>query len=105
MNRRYFFQQLASGLIAATAPMLFLPKIIRPGWKDTSGWRTLEPGSHWVDLGVELKGEGVSECLVYGADDSSRVMITTLVPIMIRSPGNKPFRGATLRSKHYPAAL
>lgn len=33
MNRRYFFQQLASGLIAAAAPALFIPKLIKPGWK------------------------------------------------------------------------
>lgn len=33
MNRRYFFKQLASGLVAATAPGLFLPKAIKPEWK------------------------------------------------------------------------
>lgn len=33
MNRRYFFRQLASGLVAAAAPSLFLPKLIKPGWK------------------------------------------------------------------------
>lgn len=32
MNRRYFFSQLASGLIAAAAPALFLPKLIKPTW-------------------------------------------------------------------------
>lgn len=33
MNRRHFFHQLASGLIAASAPSLFLPKLIKPAWK------------------------------------------------------------------------
>lgn len=33
MNRRYFFHQLASGLIAASVPSLFLPKLVRPRWK------------------------------------------------------------------------
>jgi hypothetical protein len=32
MNRRYFFEKLASGLIAASAPTLFLPKLIKPQW-------------------------------------------------------------------------
>jgi len=32
-SRRYFFRQLASGLVAAAAPGLFLPKLIKPGWK------------------------------------------------------------------------
>lgn len=31
-NRRRFFTQLASGLIVAAAPSLFLPKIIKPAW-------------------------------------------------------------------------
>jgi len=33
MDRRYFFKALASGLVAATAPGLFLPKLIKPAWK------------------------------------------------------------------------
>jgi hypothetical protein len=33
MKRRYFFQQLASGLIAAAAPALFLPKLVKPQWR------------------------------------------------------------------------
>jgi hypothetical protein len=32
VNRRYFFRQLASGILAATAPALFLPKLTKPGW-------------------------------------------------------------------------
>ena len=32
-SRRYFFRQLASGLVAASSPGLFLPKLIKPGWK------------------------------------------------------------------------
>jgi hypothetical protein len=33
MQRRQFFRQLASGLIVASAPALFLPKIVKPKWK------------------------------------------------------------------------
>jgi len=33
INRRYFLKTLASGLVAATAPNLFLPKLIKPAWK------------------------------------------------------------------------
>lgn len=32
MNRRYFFSKLASGLVAAVAPGLFIPKLIKPQW-------------------------------------------------------------------------
>jgi len=32
-NRRYFLRTLASGLVAAAAPSLFLPKLVKPGWK------------------------------------------------------------------------
>lgn len=33
MNRRYFFKSLASGLVAAATPTLFLPKLIKPVWR------------------------------------------------------------------------
>lgn len=33
MNRRSFFNRLTSGLFAASAPALFLPKLIKPAWK------------------------------------------------------------------------
>jgi len=32
-NRRFFFKQLACGLVAAVSPGLFLPKLIKPVWK------------------------------------------------------------------------
>lgn len=35
MNRRNFFTRLASGLFVASAPTLFLPKIVKPGWRPT----------------------------------------------------------------------
>lgn len=35
MNRRSFFQQLASGLVVGAAPSLFVPKLIKPVWKRT----------------------------------------------------------------------
>jgi len=34
MDRRRFFSQLASGLLVAAAPQLFLPKLIKPAWKE-----------------------------------------------------------------------
>lgn len=33
MNRRHFFQKLASGILVAAAPNLFIPKLIAPRWK------------------------------------------------------------------------
>lgn len=33
MNRRNFFRSLASGLIVAAAPQIFLPKLVKPVWK------------------------------------------------------------------------
>jgi|PlaIllAssembly_1097288.scaffolds.fasta_scaffold632749_2 hypothetical protein len=33
MNRRGFFKILASGLVIATGPTIFIPKIIKPVWK------------------------------------------------------------------------
>lgn len=33
MNRRGFFEQLASGLLVAAAPTIFVPKLISPVWK------------------------------------------------------------------------
>jgi len=33
LDRRYFFKALASGLVAAVSPELFLPKLIKPAWK------------------------------------------------------------------------
>lgn len=33
MNRRHFFTRLASGLLVAAAPDLFIPKLIAPRWK------------------------------------------------------------------------
>lgn len=33
MNRRSFFKILASGLVVATSPQIFIPKIIKPVWK------------------------------------------------------------------------
>ena len=33
MNRRNFFTQLASGIVVAAAPAVFLPKLIKPAWK------------------------------------------------------------------------
>jgi hypothetical protein len=33
MNRRSFFKILASGLVIATGPQIFIPKIIKPVWK------------------------------------------------------------------------
>ncbi len=32
MDRRYFLSKLASGLVAAAAPGLFIPKLIKPQW-------------------------------------------------------------------------
>lgn len=33
MDRRSFFQQLASGLVVLAAPRLFIPRLIKPAWK------------------------------------------------------------------------
>jgi hypothetical protein len=45
MNRRYFFRSLASGLVAATAPQLFLPKLIKPAWKPLQSGLRVNPWS------------------------------------------------------------
>ena len=33
MDRRHFFKHLASGLVVAAAPELFLPKLVKPSWR------------------------------------------------------------------------
>jgi hypothetical protein len=47
MNRRYFFQALASGLVAASSPGLFLPKLIKPAWKPE---RPVVIGENWYRI-------------------------------------------------------
>lgn len=38
MTRRHFFKSLASGLFVASAPTLFLPKLVKPAWKQPRKW-------------------------------------------------------------------
>jgi hypothetical protein len=33
MNRRKFFTELASGIVIASSPQIFLPRLIKPIWK------------------------------------------------------------------------
>lgn len=50
MNRRYFFKGLASGLVAACSPGLFLPKIIKPVWRAPrlEQGEALDPVAAWA---------------------------------------------------------
>src|SRR6266576_7100987 len=49
MNRRNFFQRVASGLFVAAAPTLFLPKLIKPQWKALP-----DPACVWPTANREL---------------------------------------------------
>ena len=67
MDRRYFFKQLASGLIAAVAPTLFLPKLVKPQWKravidsQTLSARELSWSIYLIDLPMKIDGAVIEE--------------------------------------------
>ena len=60
MNRRFFFRQLASGLVAAAAPSLFLPKLIKPRWKRGPAFAKCQWHVHFIDLKPQFDPEILS---------------------------------------------
>lgn len=62
MNRRYFFQQLASGLVAAAAPTLFLPRLVKPKWKALrEPYQALSWSVYFIDLPMQIDGAIIEE--------------------------------------------
>lgn len=81
MNRRYFFKQLASGLVAAAAPALFLPKLIKPQWKaPPKSWvRFIDPAAPGQDGMVMM-------CLEYKVTETgvTDMKVTRVAPLVSR---------------------
>lgn len=74
MNRRKFFKQLASGLLVASAPSIFVPKLIKPVWKVPV--HRINPD--WIDAPYEVSFWLLADMAPYRFPFYQKYLETTL---------------------------
>jgi len=72
MNRRSFFTQLASGLVVASAPSIWVPKLIKPKWKLTKDIVYVQPLAS-VELNSEIYHMDFIWCPPEGSQDGQGI--------------------------------
>lgn len=100
MNRRNFINTI---LVAASAPFLFLPKLIKPGWK------AIACGSPFDHIGIHVFGAKGRYFVEYDWDSVTKLYVRnplSVKPISLRNEAEAVAWGVSLEGAdvvHWPA--